>query len=264
MTSVAAAIRPLPRPARPATFAGCTVEITRRALLKYFRSPEIFVMGIAQSTLFLFMFRYVFGGAIHADHTSYVQFLMPGFVATIVLFNGGAVAVGVAEDRAQGFTDRLLSLPIARLALVFGRLLADFTTTGWWILFTAGLGFAFGFRLPGSTVDALAALGLCLLYGLAFTLVFIVIGLYSPNVQGAQGLALIGFVLAFISSTYVPPTSMPGWLQPVVNNQPVTPMVNAARSVLVGGSQDLTAALLWSVGLLLVCTPIAVLRYRHA
>jgi ABC-2 type transport system permease protein len=264
MTSTAALTRSLTRPARPATFTGSTLEITRRALLKYFRSPGIFVMGIVQSTLFLFMFRYVFGGAIHAGNTAYVEYLMPGFVATIVLFNGGAVAVGVAEDKAQGLTDRLLSLPISRLALVVGRVLADFTTTAWWILFTTGLGFAYGFRLHSSAAHALAALGLCLLYGLVFTLVFIVIGLYSPNAQGAQGLAMIGFVLAFISSTYVPPASMPGWLQPFVNHQPVTPMVNSVRSVLLGGSHDLATALIWSVALILVFTPVAVLRYRHA
>lgn len=258
------AVRPIPRPTRPAPFTGAALQITRRALLKYFRSPEIFGMGIAQAALFLFMFRYVFGGAIHAGNTSYVGYLLPGYVATIVLFNGGAVAVGVAEDKAQGFTDRLRSLPITRLALVVGRVLADFTTNGWWILFTAALGFGYGFRLPGSTLDALAALALCLLYGLVFTLVFIVIGLYAPNAQAAQGMSMIAFVLAFLSSTYVPPASMPGWLQPFANHQPITPMVDAVRSVLVGSSHGLTTALIWSVVLILVFTPVAVIRYRRA
>lgn len=96
----------------------------------------------------------------------YVAYLIPGYVATIVLFTGGGIAVAVAEDKAQGLTDRLLSLPIARSALVTGRTLADFTTNGWSIIFTAALGFAFGFRLPSSAADGLAALGLCLLYGL--------------------------------------------------------------------------------------------------
>jgi hypothetical protein len=78
-------------------------------------------------------------------------------------------------------------------------------------------------ELPGTKVIddgaepvgfGLAALGLCLLYGLVFTIVFIVIGLFASNAQAAQSMSMIAFVLAFVSSTYVPPESMPGWLQP--------------------------------------------------
>jgi len=224
-------------------------------------------MGVVQSAMFLFTFRYVFGGAIRAGaagHVGYAGYLVPGYVATIVLFTGGGIAVAVAEDKAQGFTDRLLSLPIARSALVTGRTIADFTTNGWSIIFTAALGFAFGFRLPSSAADGLAALGLCLLYGLVFTVVFIVIGLFAPNGQAAQGMSMIAFILAFISSTYVPPSSMPGWLQPFASYQPVTPMVNAVRSALTGGSHDLAVALIWSAVLIVAFMPIAVIRYRRA
>jgi ABC transporter DrrB family efflux protein len=255
------------RPASPPATVTATAQIARRALRKYFRTPGLFVMGMVQPALFLFMFRYVFGGAIPASETGpagYVGYLVPGYVATIVLFTGGGIAVAVAEDKAQGLTDRLLSLPIPRSALVAGRTLADFTTNGWSIIFTAALGFAFGFRLPASAADGLAALGLCLLYGLVFTVVFIVIGLFAPNAQAAQGMSMIAFVLAFISSTYVPPSSMPGWLQPFARYQPVTPMVNAVRSVLTGADHDLAVALLWSAALIIACTPIAVIRYRRA
>jgi ABC-2 type transport system permease protein len=252
--------RPAARPA-PAT---ATAQIAGRALRKYFRTPGLFVMGIIQTALFLFMFRYVFGGAIRVGSTGYAGYLIPGYVATIMLFTGGGIAVAVAEDKAQGLTDRLLSLPIARSALVTGRALADFVINGWSIVFTAALGFAFGFRLPASTADGLGALGLCLLYGLVFTVVFIVIGLFAPNAQAAQGMSMIAFVLAFVSSTYVPPSSMPGWLQPFGKYQPVTPMVNAVRSALTGGTHDLAVALIWSAALILVCTPVAAIRYRRA
>jgi ABC-2 type transport system permease protein len=221
-------------------------------------------MGMVQAGLFLFSFRYVFGGAIHAGGVSYVDYLVPGYVATIVLFTGGGIAVAVAEDRGQGFTDRLLSLPIPRSSLVLGRALADFTTNTWSILFTIGLGFAFGFRLGGSASDALFALGLCLIYGLVFTMVFIVIGLIAPNTQAAQGMSIVAFILAFLSSTYVPAATMPGWLQPFANHQPITPMVNAVRSSLVGSHHDVGVALLWSAALLVLFTPVAVLRYRQS
>lgn len=252
------------RPARPPLLTAATAQVAGRALRKYFRTPSVFVMGIVQSALFLFAFRYVFGGAIQVGGTGYVGYLVPGYVATIVLFSGGGIAVAVAEDKTEGITDRLLSLPIARGSLVAGRALADFTTNAWSIAFTAAVGFAYGFRLPGTAADGLAALGLCLLYGLVFTVVFIVIGLFSANAQAAQGMSMIAFILAFISSTYVPAGSMPGWLQPFARYQPITPMVNAVRSALTGGTSDLAVALIWSAALIAVFTPIAVLRYRRA
>jgi ABC transporter DrrB family efflux protein len=244
--------------------APATVEIARRTLRKFVRTPGLWVMGIVQSALFLFSFRFVFGGAIHTGALTYVDFLVPGYVATIVLFTGGGIAVAVAEDRVQGFTDRLLSLPLPRSAIVAGRTLADSATNTWAILSTAAFGFLFGFRLEGSVLDALAALGLCLAYGIVFTVVFIVIGLIAPNAQAAQGMSMIAFVLAFFSSTYVPVASMVGWLQPFARYQPVTPMVDAVRSLLVGSTSDVGLALVWSALLLVVFAPVAVARYRRA
>ena len=221
-------------------------------------------MGVVQSVLFLFSFRYVFGGAIHAGASSYVNYLVPGYVATIVLFTGGGIAVAVAEDHAQGFTDRLLSLPVPRYSIVLGRTLADSATNAWSIFATAAFGFLFGFRLGGTLLAGLAALGLCLVYGVVFTVVFIVIGLLAGSVQAAQGLSLVAFIFAFISSTYVPANSMPGWLQPFAKYQPISPMVHAVRSLILGSSSDVVLALAWSALLLAVCAPIAVWRYRRA
>jgi ABC-2 type transport system permease protein len=244
--------------------ARASLEVTRRALRKYFRTPGLFAMGMVQSVLFLFSFRFVFGGAVTTGASSYVYYLVPGYVATIVLFTGGGIAVAVAEDRTQGFTDRLLSLPIPRGAIVLGRTIADSSTNAWAICATAAFGLLFGFRLEGNVAQGLAALGFCLIYGVVFTVVFIVIGLLAPNSQAAQGMSLIAFVFAFISSTYVPVNTMPGWLQPFAEYQPITPMVGAVRSLLIGHTTDVLLALTWSVLLLAVFTPIAVLRYRHA
>jgi ABC transporter DrrB family efflux protein len=221
-------------------------------------------MGLVQSALFLFSFRYVFGGAVTTGARSYVYYLVPGYVATIVLFTGGGIAVAIAEDRAQGFTDRVLSLPVPRRAIVIGRAIADSSTNAWSICATAAFGFLFGFRLQGSVEQALAALGLCLVYAVVFTVVFILMGLMAPNAQAAQGMSMIAFVFAFLSSTYVPVHSMPGWLQAFARYQPVTPMVDAVRSALVGFGTDVALALVWSGVLVAIFAPIAVLRYRHA
>jgi ABC transporter DrrB family efflux protein len=252
---------------RPVEAPGATrasAEIARRALRKYFRTPGLFAMGLVQSAMFLFSFRFVFGGAVTTGARSYVYYLVPGYVATIVLFTGGGIAVAVADDRAQGFTDRLLSLPVPRRALVIGRAIADASTNAWAICATVAFGFLFGFRLEGGAEDALAALALCLVYGVVFTFVFMVMGLVAPTVQAAQGMSMIAFVFAFCSSTYVPVDSMPGWLQAFARYQPVTPMVDAVRSALVGSSGDVGLALVWSALLIAIFGPLAVLRYRYA
>jgi ABC-2 type transport system permease protein len=252
------------RPARTPGLMTAASQVALRALRKFLRTPGLSVMGIVQSAMFLFSFRYVFGGAIHAGATSYVDFLVPAYVASIVLFTGGGIAVAVATDRAEGFTDRLLSLPVSRYALVIGRVIADSVTNVWAIISTAAFGFLFGFRLPGSWPDGLAALGLCAAYAVVFTVVFLVLGLYAASAQAAQGMSLIAFVFAFISSAYVPATSMPGWLQPFAKYQPITPMVDAVRALLTGSSSDVGLALAWSALLVVVLGPVAVIRYRRA
>jgi ABC-2 type transport system permease protein len=252
------------RPTRTPGLLAAASQVALRALRKFLRTPGLSVMGIVQSAMFLFSFRYVFGGAIHAGATSYVDFLVPAYVASIVLFTGGGIAVAVATDKAEGFTDRLLSLPVSRYALVLGRVLADSATNVWAIVSTAAFGFLFGFRLPGSWPDGLAALGLCVAYAVVFTVVFLVLGLYAPSAQAAQGMSLIAFVFAFISSAYVPATSMPGWLQPFAKYQPITPMVDAVRALLTGSTSDVGLALAWSALLVVVLGPVAVIRNRRA
>ncbi len=209
MTAVTAIQLP-GRPARTPGLMAAAGQVALRALRKYLRTPGLCVLGVVQSAMFLFSFRYVFGGAIHAGATSYVGFLVPAYVASIVLFTGGGIAVAVAADKAEGFTDRLLSLPVSRYAIVLGRTIADSATNVWAIVSTAAFGFLFGFRLPGSWQDGLAALGLCAAYAVVFTVVFLVLGLYAPTAQAAQGMSLIAFVFAFVSSAYVPATTMPG------------------------------------------------------
>src|ERR671935_726680 len=118
MATIAPAVRPR------ASLPTSTLGIARRGLLKYLRTPQLVVLGTIQGALFLLIFRYVFGGAIGAGGLRYVDFLVPGFVTTGILFSGMGAAAGIAEDLEQGFVDRLRSLPIPRSAVLAGRALA--------------------------------------------------------------------------------------------------------------------------------------------
>ena len=247
--------------------------IAKRGLLKFLRTPQLVVLGTIQGALFLLIFRYVFGGAIGAGGLSYVDFLVPGFITTGILFSGMGAATGVAEDLEQGFVDRLRSLPIPRSAVLAGRALADTAVLVWGLLITAAIGFAVGFRLHGSLTDALVAFGLLVAFGFAFEWLFITLGLFAGNAQAAQGLALLVFPLTFVSSAYVPVETMPGWLQAVAEHQPITVMVDAVRALTQGPAAEallghdagffVVRSLLWAAGVLVVFVPLAVARYRR-
>lgn len=262
------------RPAqREITLAASTLVTARRGLLKYLRTPQLVVLGLANGAVFLILFRYVFGGAISTAGVAYVDFLVPGFVATGVLFTGIGAAAGVAEDKAEGLIDRLRSLPMPRAAVLAGRALADTAILALGAAVSTGISFAVGFRLHGSVAAALGAFGLCIVYGFAFEWIFVLAGMAAANAQAAQGISFLVFPLTFVSSAYVPVASMPGWLQAFASHQPITYMVDAVRALTLGpaghalhghpASWYVTGSLLWSAGIVAVTAPLAVARYRR-
>src|SRR6266704_2776661 len=137
--------------------------VAGRMVRKFARTPQLIAFTAIQSALFLLMFRFAFGGAIRTGGSlSYINFLVHGFI------------------------DRLRSLPIPRAAVLIGRSLADTALLVWGLAIAAVFGFAVGFRLHGSVSGALAAFGLCVVFGFAFEWIFIVIGLVRGTAQAAQ------------------------------------------------------------------------------
>ncbi len=250
-----------------------TLTITRRAALRYLRTPQLIVMATLQMSLFFLIYRYMFGGAIHAGAIPYVDYLVPGFIATGVLFSGIGAAVATAEDLEHGFVDRLRSLPIPRSSVLAARAIADTAILALASAVTVAVAFAVGFRLHGSVLDGFAAFGLVVLFGFAFEWLFLTMGMLAGNAQAAQGMGMIVFPLAFISSAYVTVASMPGWLQPFAKYQPLTSMVDAVRALTLGAhaqpelghpaSYYIARSLLWAAALVVLFAPLAVARYRR-
>jgi ABC transporter DrrB family efflux protein len=241
---------------------------------KFARTPQLIVFTTIQSALFLFMFRFAFGGAIGTGGSlSYVDFLVPGFIASSILWAGMGAATGMAEDVEHGFVDRLRSLPIPRAAVLIGRSLADAALLIWALAVAAILGFAVGFRVTGSIPEALAALGLCVVFGFAFEWVFIVMGLVGGTARTAQSMGLLVTPLVFLSSAYVPVKSMPSGIRQFSEIQPLTPMVNAVRGlatgtrgeVLLGHSTSyyVGLSLAWAAAIFVVFGLLAVWRFAR-
>jgi ABC-2 type transport system permease protein len=258
-----------------AGFVTAALQSAKRTVLQFFRTPQLLMLGTIQGALFLFMFRYIFGGAINpGEGLDYVDFLVPGFLVSGILWLGMPAATGVAEDAATGVHDRMRSLPIPRASVMFGRSLADTALTAWGLFVATVLAFIVGFRLNADFAEVALALVLLLVAAYSFMWVFITVGLTSKSAQAATGTCTLLIVpLAFISAAYVPADSLPGWMQPVANNQPFTIFSNAMRSLTLGGADAVglghstaywvALSLVWCAGIFLVFSTIAVSRFAR-
>jgi daunorubicin resistance protein C len=246
------------------TFSDIMV-MTRRDVIKYLRLPQLLVFNAVLNVVLLLLFNYVFGGAIQTGGVPYIQYFLPGFIAQTVVFGSTQTSVAIAEDLSKGLIDRFRSLPMARSAFLTGRVISDAVRYFLLLLLMLAVGVAAGFRFENGAGPALAALALIVLFGIALTWIGVFIGISVKDVETAQtaGFAWV-FPLVFASSLYVPIQTMPGWLQAFAKINPVTPMVDTSRALLLGGDvfSSLWKVLAWIAGIILVFLFLAIRRYR--
>jgi ABC transporter DrrB family efflux protein len=244
------------------------LTITKRNLIRYTRTPEALFFSTVQPIMFVLLFRYVFGGAIHPPgHVSYVDFLMAGIFIQSVSFGGIQTAVGLAEDLQSGLAERFRALPMVRFAVLAGRTIADLVRNVFVIAVLTGMGALVGFSFPTSAASFIAAIALVLLFAYALLWGFAVVGLTASNSETAQVIAFpILFPLLFASPAFVPVATMPSWLRAFATHQPVGVVVDATRALMIGGPTGtyVLQALAWCAAMLVVLVPIAVWRFRKS
>jgi ABC-2 type transport system permease protein len=242
-----------------------TALMTRRNLLVWARMRAFLVLTVIQPIVFVLLFRFVFGGAIHFSGSGgYVDYLMPGIIAQTAAMASVATALALARSTTKGVVDRYRSMPMARPAYLAGRLTADAVRILVTLIVMVIVGYIVGFRFRAGAPAALAMTGVALAFGLAVCCVSGFIGLALRNEETVQGYGLVWlFPLTFVSSAFVPVSSMPGWLQPFARNQPVTIVIDAMRALTVGGSTAaaVAKAAAWIVGIAVVFTILAVRAY---
>jgi ABC-2 type transport system permease protein/oleandomycin transport system permease protein len=245
-----------------------TLTITRRNLLVWMRVPAYLVFTVIQPVIFVLMFRYVFGGAIPINGPGgYVNFLIPGIVAQTAAFASFGTAIALATELKKGVIDRLRSMPMARSAVLAGRLVADTGRMTVTILIIIGVGYAVGFRFIKGFGPAVAMILLAIVFGVAICCISAFTGLAIGDEESVQAFGLIWlFPLTFLSSAFVPIATMPGWLQAFANNQPVTYVVDTMRALALGGpvAANLWKSVAWLAGIFIVFLPLAVRAYRRA
>jgi ABC-2 type transport system permease protein/oleandomycin transport system permease protein len=247
--------------------------LAKRSILQTFRVPELLVFVTIQPVMFVLLFRYVFGGAIHVPGGQYVNFLMPGIFVQTVAFGGVATGIGLAEDMHRGLIDRFRSLPMASSAVLTGRTIADLARNLFTVVIMLAVGFAVGFRPGGTIFEFLLGILVLMAFSYGFSWVSAFIGLAVRSVEAAQSAGFIWlFPLTFASSAFVPVDSMPSWLQAIARHNPVSVLSDALRG-LFHVNPALTAAdtrwaliqsVAWTLAILLVFVPISVIRYRRS
>jgi ABC-2 type transport system permease protein/oleandomycin transport system permease protein len=192
---------------------------------------------------------------------------MPGIIAQTAAFATFGTAIALAQELKKGVIDRLRVMPMARSAVLAGRLLADTGRMLLTILIIIAVGYAVGFRFNNGVVAAVAMVALATVFGVAICCISAYTGLALGDEESVQAFGLIWlFPLTFLSSAFVPIATMPGWLQAFANNQPVTYVVNAMRALASGGPVEasLWKSAAWLVGIFVVFLPLAVRAYRRA
>ncbi len=252
--------------------------VTGRNLRHIPRVPEKLATVSFQPVIFVLLFGYLFGSAIHVPGGGYREFIMAGIFTQMMVIGAATTAVGVADDLGKGLVDRFRSLPMARSAVLIGRTVADLALSVLSCVAMAAAGLAIGWRIHHGPAQALAGFGLLLLLGFAMAWVGALLGLLIRDAESVNA-ATFGVLmpLTFLSNAFIPPAGLPAWLRAVADWNPVSATVTACRDLFgntlaatttagagLPSQHPILASAGWSLLILLLAVPLAVRAYRSA
>lgn len=268
----------LDSPPRPRGVVHDSWVIARRGLIHMRRQPELLSDAIGHPIMFVLMFGYVFGGAIDVPGGGdYREFLMGGIFAQITVFSAFFGALALATDRRNRAVDRFRSLPLANGAVLGGHALTNLLKSVLALALTTLCGLVVGWRINSGVLDAVG--GYLILLGFSFAMIWvgILLGSVVSTPEGVSGLAFVVlFPLTFVASTFVPTETMPDLLRVLADWNPATTLADALRiqfgnpnpPVAPGDpwstSHPAAYTILWIIGIVSVCAPLAVRAHRRS
>lgn len=234
--------------------------MTKRSVTHIIRSGDQLMSAALFPLMFLILNRYVFGGAIDTGDISYINFLVAGILVQMLAFGANYTTINLAVDLKQGIVDRFRSLPMAAGSLLVGHVTADLFRNIASGLIVFGVAFLIGFR-PNATLEEWLLIALlALLFTLAISWLSAILGLFVKSIEAAQWMGfVIIFPLTFVSGAFVPTDTMPGPLRAFAENQPLTHVIEAMRSWMVGTPMGDSGwlAFVWCIGIIAVAAPLA-------
>lgn len=226
------------------TLAGRGIRLSRRNL-------DAVITSMMMPIMLMLVFVYFFGGAIETG-TGYVTYVVPGVIVLCAGFGAAGTAVSVSEDMRLGVVDRFRTLDIGGTPFLAGHVAASVTRNTLSTTLVLGVAFLIGFRPAATPGGWLAAIGLLLAYVTAVSWLAAAVGLLTRTAEAAGAVTFFMMFLPYPSSAFVPIDTMPSWLHGFAEHQPVTPLIESLRGLLldqpVGNSPWI--ALGWCAGLL--------------
>jgi ABC-2 type transport system permease protein len=241
-----------------------TAALIDRCLRRSLRQLDTVLLSVILPVMLLLMFVYVFGGAIQTGY-DYVNWVVPGIILLTAGYGAANTAVDVAGDMTGGIIDRFRSLPIRATGVLTGHVVASLVRNAVSTALVIGIAFLIGFDAAATPLAWLAAVGLIALYVLALTWVAVAIGVVVSGPEAASGFTFAILFLPYVSSAFVPPESMPAVLEAIATYNPVTPVTDTLRGLLLGTPVGDSAlwAIVWCVGILVVGRLAAALLFRR-
>jgi ABC-2 type transport system permease protein len=242
-----------------------TVILFGRSMRHIQRSPDTIITVAVMPIMFMLLFVYVFGGAINAGTDNYVNYLLPGILIITVASGVSYTAYRLFGDLQSGIFERFHSMPIARSSVLWAHVLTSLAAIALSVLVVVIAALVMGFRSGAGVLAWLAVAGILALFTLALTWLAVIPGLSAKSADGAVVFSYPLIFLPFISSAFVPTSTMPGPVRAFAEYQPVTSIVNALRDLLAGQpvGPDIWTALAWCLGVLGVAYLIAMTIYRR-
>jgi ABC-2 type transport system permease protein len=238
------------------TMIGRSVRLTRR-------NVDAMITSLMLPVMLMLVFVYLFGGAIDTG-TKYVTYVVPGVLLLCAGFGSSLTAVTVCTDMTNGIIDRLRSMDVGGAALITGHVVASTLRNLASTVLVFGVAFLIGFRPSAGPLDWLAALGVLLLFILALSWFSAAIGLLAKTPDAAGGYTFLIMFLPYASSAFVPVDTMPSWLHGFAHNQPVTPIIETMRGLLLDlpvGTNP-ARAIAWCSGIIAVSVVLSAVFFR--
>ncbi len=253
-----------PRPPRPSALSAA-LTFGWRGMLKIKHVPEQFIDVTLTPVLFTLLFTYVYGGAIAGSTDAYLQFILPAIVVMSVLFTTVYSGVALNTDMTKGVVDRFRSLPIWRPAPLVGAVLGDvirYLVAGTVVV---AVGLALGYRPEAGAWGVIAAMLVVVAFAFGLSWVFTTVGMVmrSPNAVMNTGFMAL-FPLIFVSNGFVPPDTLPGWLETIVDYNPISHVTTASRGLMDGTASagDILLVLAEAAVLTAIFAPLTTRLYR--
>jgi ABC-2 type transport system permease protein len=245
------------RPTEALTIIGRCLRLSRR-------NVEALITSLALPVIILLLFVYLFGGAIQTGG-AYVTYVVPGVILLAATFGAGTTAVSVSLDMSTPVIDRFRSMGVRGASVLGGQVAASVIRNLVSAVLVVGAAVAIGFRSHTSVGAWLATAAVLALFVLAISWLAAALGILAKTPEAANGFAFLVSFLPYASSAFVPIATMPGWLRGFSRHQPVTPVIETVRALLLGTPVGDSAwwALAWSVGITVAAMALCVVLFRR-